>query len=223
MQMAHADGLVYNLPPDRTSVRYEMEIVPTFSGEKSRKGSLTISSVGVTTVENANCRWIEFKNASKENDGREAITISKVLVPEEHLGRGKSSGEHLIRGWVKQDDNEPREIKELQTLPGYVMLAGYLAGPPHNFQELDKVEIDGKLGKQVCGGISGVQEFQYGNQTFKIHFENRFHEKAPFGVVSAAWKVEREINGRRTINIGTSKLTLVDVNTTAVSELPDRN
>jgi hypothetical protein len=52
--------------------------------------------------------------------------------------------------------------------------------------------------------------------------ENRLNEKAPFGVVSAVWKFERKQNGQA-MGTGTSKLTLADINTTALSELPDRN
>lgn len=223
-QTARADGLIYQLPPDGTGVRYDTEVAFTNNNGEQRtfKGSLTISSVGSTTVDGAKCRWIEFKSVNKGNDGQERITIAKCLVPEEHLTRGKSPGDHMVRGWVKQGDREPQEIKDTKSLPGRMMLAAYLAGPPPNLSELDKAEIDGKFGKLACAGVTGNQEFQRDNGTLKVDFENRLHEKAPFGVVSAVWKFERQMNGQ-TMGSGTTRLALADVNTTALTELPDRN
>ena len=48
------------------------------------------------------------------------------------------------------------------------------------------------------------------------------HEKAPFGVVSGTWKFERQVNGQSQ-GSGTTRLTLTEINQTALTELPDRN
>jgi hypothetical protein len=220
--MVRADGLIYKLPADGMSARYDSETTFVNNGqEQTRKGTLTISSVGQTTVDNEKCRWIEFKNVFKTDQG-ERITIAKCLIPEKDLGKGGSPGEHMIRGWVKQGDMEPQAISDIRSSQGRMMLVGYLAGPAPNARELDKTEIDGVLGKQACAGVAGEQEFQRDNGALSINFENRLHEKAPFGVVSAVWKFEAKNNNGQ-VRSGTSKMTLVEVNTTALTELPGQN
>jgi hypothetical protein len=220
-QAARADGLIYQLPADGTQVRYDNEV--TFSGngqERTSTGSLTLSSVGVATVNSEKCRWIEIKTTRKTDNG-EQVTIAKFLIPEKDLGKGKSPGDHLIRGWIKRGENEPQAVTDLKG-PQTRLLVAYLAGPPQNPRELDKTEIDGKLGKFACLGIAADYEFVGDNGSLGVAMENRLNEKAPFGVVSAVWKFERKQNGQ-VMGSGTSKLTLADMSTTALSELPDRN
>jgi hypothetical protein len=221
-QSTRADGLIYQLPPDRTQVRYETEGTSVINGEKLVvKGSLTISSVGKSIAEGEECRWIEFKNVFQTDMG-ERIFIAKFLIPKKHLGRGKSAEKHMIRAWIKRDGSEPQEITDLES-PGSRMLVGYLAGPI-NPEELAKVEIETQaLGKLSCGGVKGRREFQdEDNGSLTIHFETRLNEKAPFGVVSALWKFERRVDGK-VESTGATKMTLAEMNTTALSELPDKN
>jgi hypothetical protein len=156
-------------------------------------------------------------------DDQEQITIAKMLIPEKHLGSGNSAGDHLIRGWVKEADMPPREFKDLKD-PGAVSIAAFLAGPPKNPGELDKIELDNaRLGKLPCAGVTGDQEIDGPNGTqIIINMENRLHEKSPFGLVVANWKFELKNNGQTAV-AGTFKLTLSDINSTALSELPDRN
>jgi hypothetical protein len=224
-QTARADGLIYQLPPDGTSVRYDYENKVTVNGQEAMgKGSFTVSSVGKTVVDGAECRWIEFKSISKRSDtGMEFVRITKILIPEEHIGRGKSPIEHVVRGWAKQGDDEPQEFKDAKLLQsGRMIPAWYLAGPAQNGKELDQAESDSKLGKLACVGVTGDHEFQRDNVTTKIHFESRLHEKAPFGVVNVVWKFEHLVNGKET-GSGTINLTLADVNHTALSDLPEKN
>jgi hypothetical protein len=219
-QTARADGLIYQLPDDGAQVRFDTEITTSVGGQDvGSKGSVTISSVGAVLVDNEKCRWIEMKMISND-DGQEHLVIAKALIPEKHLGKGKSPGEHMIRGWVKDGDNEPQEINDLKA-PQALPLRVFLAGPPKDSGELDKVEIDGKLGKLACAGVTGENEFETDDSTVAIRFENRLHEKAPFGLVNGNWKFEVKNNGQVAI-AGTFKLTLVDTSTTALSDLPDR-
>lgn len=220
---AFADGLIYALPDDGSQVRYDSEIDVTVAGQQvATKGSVTVSSVGQTTVDNEKCRWIEFKMIFKEEE-QERLTITKVLVPEKHLGKGKSPGESLIRAWVKEGDMPAQEIKDLKD-PRALAAAAFLTGPGKNPGELEKVEIDNsKLGKISSTGVSGDQELEGpGGTQLVINLENRLHEKAPFGLVTANWKFELKANGQAVVQ-GTFKLTLADVNTTALSDLPDKN
>jgi len=220
---ARADGLIYKLPKDGEQARYEMEIAVNVGGQDmATKGSVTVASVGVATVDNEKCRWIEIKMILKADD-QEQLTISKVLIPEKDLGKGKSPGEHMIRGWFKEGDMPAQEFKDLKD-PRAVSVAAFLAGPPKNAAELDKIEIDNrKLGKVSCAGVSGDQETDGpGGTQIVIGMENRLNDMAPFGLVVANWKFELKNNGQAAV-AGTFKLTLSDINTTALSELPDKN
>ena len=220
---ARADGLIYALPKDGEQARYEMEIAVAVGGQDvATKGSVTVSSVGQTTVDNEKCRWIEFKMIANA-DNQEQITLTKVLIPEKDMGQGKSPGEHMIRGWIKEGDMPPQEIKDLKD-PRALSVAAFLAGPPKNAVEIDKIEIDNaKLGKVSCAGVTGDQEIDGpGGTQIVINAENRLHEKAPFGLVVANWKFELKSNGQVAI-AGTFKLTLSDTSTTALTELPDKN
>jgi hypothetical protein len=220
---AFADGLIYDLPDDGAQARYDLEIDATAGGQQvSTKGSMTISSVGQATIDNEKCRWIEIKMIIKAED-QERLTLAKVLVPEKHLGKGKSPGENLVRGWVKEGDMPAAEIKDLKE-PLATPLAAFLASPPKNPGELEKVEIDNaKLGKVSSAGVTGELELDGpGGIQIAINLENRLHEKAPFGLVTANWKFELKANGQIVVQ-GTFKLTLTEINATALTELPDKN
>src|SRR5262249_8528158 len=152
--------------------------------------------------------------------GQDQVGISKVLVPEKHLGNGKSAAENMIRAWIKEGEGEPQEIKDLKA-PQAVALRAFLAGAPKNPGELEKKEIDGKLGKLECGGAPGELKLEADIGTFGPKIENRLHDKALFGLVSAAWKFDLKANGQSVLN-GTFLLTVADTSTTALSDLPDR-
>ncbi len=217
---ARADGLIYQLPEDGAQVHYDTEITTSVGGQDvSSKGSVSISSVGALLVDNEKCRWIEFKMISND-DGQERLVIAKALIPEKHLGKGMSAGDHMIRGWLKIGDNEAQEIKDLKAPPA-LPLRVFLAGPPKDSGDLDKTEIDGKLGQLECAGVTGENEFQSEDSSVVIRFENRLHEKAPFGLVTGNWKFEVKNNGQVALS-GTFKLTLVDTSTTALTDLPDK-
>jgi hypothetical protein len=222
LTQARADGLIYQLPANGASVRYDTETTGSFNGQdRTFKGSVTISSVGEATVDGEKCRWIEIRMMNKRDD-QERVSIAKCLIPEKDLGRGKAPGEHVIRGWFKQGDAEAQAFTDFRSAQGGGRLGMYLVGPPQNPGELDKTEIDTPLGKLACPAVTGTRDVEQGNGTTTITFENRLHEKVPFGVVSAVWKFERKMNGQ-VVGSGTTKMTLADTNTTALSELPDKN
>jgi hypothetical protein len=217
-QPALADGLIYKLPDDGAQVRYDLEIAITGQDTKVN-GSLSVSSVGKVTENGEDCRWIEFKMIAS-HDGQDHVNISKVLIPQKHLGKGKSAAENVIRGWIKEENGEPFEIKDLKA-PQAVALRAFLAGPLKNAGELEKKEIDGKLGKLECPGMTGELELENDIGTITINVENRLNEKAPFGLVTATWKFELKNNGQVLVG-GTFTLTPTDTSTTALSDLPDK-
>ncbi|HMF07657.1 MAG TPA: hypothetical protein VKJ00_00900 [Thermoanaerobaculia bacterium] len=221
VQPLRADGLIYKLPDDGTQIRYEMELMLSAGGQETpAKGSVTVSSVGQTTVNDEKCRWIEIKSITGV-DGQDHIQIIKTLVPEKELGKGKSPIEHIVRTWLKEDNGEVMEVKDLN-VPQAMAFKAFLAGPGKNPGELEKIKVDGKLGELECAGVTGDQEFEGPDGVaVAIHFENRLHEKAPFGLVGADWKFEVK-NAGQTFLTGTFKLTAADTSTTALSELPDK-
>jgi hypothetical protein len=223
-QTTRADGLIYELPANGAQARYDIELVATVNGaqQPAGKGTLSIASVGEKEVDNDKCRWIEIKTVIKINDA-DQISIMKILVPEKHLGKGKSAAANMIQAWVVEGDMPAMEFKDLKD-PRTLAIAAFLAGPPKNPGELEKAEIDNpKLGKVQCAGVTGDYELDgpVGLQV-PLKIDDRLHKDSPFGLVTANWTFELKVNGQTPVQ-GTFKLSLTDVNTTALTELPDKN
>src|SRR5579872_1844498 len=182
---ARADGLFYKLPEDGTSARFDLDLSggPTGTEMKST-GTLTMSSVGRVTENDEKCRWIEFKLVLKNQQDQERTIISKVLIPEKHLAKGKSPADHLVRGWLKREMGEVQELNDLKN-PNAGPLPAFLSGPLKDAKDLEAIEIDSILGKLACAGQTGRNESEQGAIMAVAEFENRLHEKAPFGVVAS--------------------------------------
>lgn len=215
-----ADGLVYRLPTDGTFVRYDLEIKEQRGeGEgKTVTGSLTMSSVGAKEVDGKKCRWIEIKMVMKAGE-REQVQIVKVLSPEEHLKAGSSAIEHMVKGWHGRQGKEARAIegsKDRRLGP----VPAFLCGPFMNSKKLPAEEIDTKLGKLSCPGVTGSIKLEQGKNIVEISFKNRLSDKAPFGVVSSHMTYKVESNGK-TRDAGTLFLKLAEVGKDAKSELPE--
>jgi len=220
--MVRADGLMYRLPEDGASAQFNLEFTAGPTGiEKKGTGEIRISSVGETVFNNEKCRWLEFRFTLKmEQQDQERLMIAKLLIPEKHLGKGQSPGENVVRGWFKQGTGEVQELNDLKQLHNGPLLA-FLSGPFKDAKELEKIEVDGILGKLACAGQTGRNDAAQDNVMATSEFENRLHEKAPFGLVTSNIKIEVRKNGQlqEIVNIS---LKLTDVGTTALSELPDR-
>ena len=97
--IAVAEGLLYQLPDDGQWVRFEM--VQT-SWKRAGKciGTLTVSSVGTEEIDGRKCRWVEIDYDTK---GWVAPikNVYKLLIPEEHLGKGKDPLKHVVKAWYK--------------------------------------------------------------------------------------------------------------------------
>lgn len=219
-QVARGDGLIYRLPDDGTSVLYELEIKHGPAGmQRDAKGTLKISSVGTEMVGDDKCRWIEIRIAFDDN-GQERQILSKSLIPEKHLGKGKSPGENLVRSWLKLPEQEVMELKDFKQ-PQAGPLAAFLAGPAAAPIKLDPTTIDNaKLGKLECAGETCTYELEQGGNTVETTFEHRLSDKAPFGVLATKLKFATK-NGGNVVDAGEATFTLVDVGTSALTELPN--
>lgn len=131
----HAQGLIWNLPPDGSWVRYEGTYSQLVRRPNSTEGDLTlewtrhltIKSVGTSeeTVDNevVPCRWLEIKVVTAQpaallEPGPGGNRIYKILVPERSiLGRVNDDANIIvsfipvIRGYRKIGVEEPQAIE----------------------------------------------------------------------------------------------------------------
>ena len=219
-RVASGDGMIYRLPSDGAQAQYDLVIKMGPQGaQQERKGSFKLSSVGTETVGADQCRWIEIR-LDFSDDGQERTILSKALVPEKHLGRGKSAGDNLLKAWIKFNEQEPLQVTDLKQ-PQAGPLLMFLAGPSASAMKLDpKVVENAKLGKLDCEGEIAAYEFDQGESKMKVIYEHRLSEKAPFGVVGTKLKFQVERNGNVDVE-GEATFTLTDVGTTALTELPN--
>jgi hypothetical protein len=194
--LAKADGLLYQLPKDGSWATYDadMQAKGGPNGETmNAKGTLTLASVEQVTENGQPCRWIEvqFKLTMAMGEHKsEKIETYKVLIPEKYLAKGESPLEHVVRAWMQRGDGEPQKL----TNPGDIdrgPLPLILSAPWKDAKQLDKAEVDCKLGKVVCEGAQGAQEFKNKQgKVIKCRFENRLHATSPFGVATSRWTME---------------------------------
>ena len=205
-QPATAEGLLYRLPKDGTWTRFEYVYTVVGKDNPPRKGSFWMASVGQATVNGEACRWIELRQDEATFGGPLKNTY-KVLVPEQHLGRGKSPLNHVVRGWFK-GSGEPKVLNSKNN-GGFIMIA--LASPLKDVAELKEEVIVSKLGELACPGIKTTGKFPVSKIDWEVTFETRLHPKAPFGVVTCDFR-ER----------GSSlAMKLIDFGDGAKSEMPE--
>jgi hypothetical protein len=186
---SHADGLIVKLPKDGVEVRYKIEYEPISNpGFKF----MTIRSVGKIIHIDKPCRWIEFGFLRGENvnSGDEHI---KILVPETELIKGGEPLGHVIKGFLKNGNSEPRalpKVLDIKRSPLPILLAA----ADKNSVPLEAIQLNTGLGNLQCQGSKGTGVFisksieeeggKVEENPFKItaDTEYRFHDKVPFGV-----------------------------------------
>src|SRR5262249_5549019 len=197
--IARADGLLYQLPEDRSWVRFDARYTFKLDGMEQAgqgTGTLIMASVGKALEGSEACRWIEFKIHLKDS-GMEHTLIRKLLIPEKYLKKGENPTEHVVRGWAKYDNEDVA-----RAVPVHGWWPAYLAGPLQDERKLDKQLVESKLGALECEGVTGWIEYQEGDLHTRATFETRLHEEAPFGVVSSRMRFEVTRDGKvqRTID-----------------------
>lgn len=215
---ASADGLIYQLPDDGTSITFDWKGSVERRGQtEAMSGTLQISSVGQETVDDQPCRWIEFKMTMNSEERR---TINaKVLVPEADLVKGKSPIDHVHKAWVKRGDQAPQELTDFSTaLAG--PLPAFLAGPADDAQKQESVTVKSGLGEHKCDVTSGSTTFEQSGRQNKFTLTNYLQKDAPFGIVKTELRIEMERNGEAA---GTVTMTLVakEVGKNAKPEIPN--
>jgi len=215
--IVRADGLFYQLPEDGSWVLFEAKY--TFKADGMDKpgegtGTLNMASVGKVVEDSEPCRWIEFQMKLKDV-GPEQILIRKLLIPEKYLKKGENPTEHVVRGWAKFND-EPVE----RAVPVHGRWPAYLSGPLQDEKKRDKELVESKLGALKCEGVTGWIQYKEGDMHMKVTFATRFHDKAPFGVLSSRMQFEMKRDGKFQQSVdATAKL--IDFGKDAKTVLPD--
>jgi hypothetical protein len=225
-QWVRADGMLYQLPNDGAWATYEFTASAKTTGGTADdamnfKGTLTLASVGQVVVQGEPCRWIEVQlgmNANNPNEKRGEVY--KILVPEKFLTKGQSPLAHVLQAWLQRGGEQPQKLTD----PGDINIGPLpiiLSGPWNNVTKLEKVEIDGKLGKLSCEGTQGTLDFKMGSVGKMLcRLENRLNDKSPFGAVACNWSLELpEVQGKKAVIYWSLKL--LDVGGNAVSKLPN--
>jgi hypothetical protein len=214
---ARADGLFYQLPEDRSWVRYEVELTQERGGmQQSSRATLTMASVGQTTEGADRCRWIEVKLQIMNPEGGEHTVIAKALIPEKYLKKGENSLDQMVRGWLKQKgDQDPVKLE----VSNFGPLRAFLAGPLQDEKKLDKEVVDSALGKLECEAVAGTAPVIEGDREGKFTFNNRLHPKAPFGLVSSRLEFEFKRDGQ-VVESGNAVFKIVEFGKDAESALP---
>lgn len=217
---ARGDGLVFQLPKDGSFIQYQKDVDGIFETKKFNGQQLiTIRALGEVNEGDIACRWIEFR--FDEVDSSANYFVVKCLIPVKYFKQGENPGEHIIRAWAKAKDTSPHAVENVKEMQS-TLLRGMLEGPQTNAKELDPIDVKSSLGVFSCAGVAGDYEFEFHrNGTFALHVENRHHEKAPFGVVGATWKIEWFRDGK-SIGTSTTRFHLIKTGVDAVSGIPDK-
>lgn len=230
------EGLLFQLPADGTSATFDLEMKGTIPPDKKLegKGVLTMASVGKENRDGEPCRWIELamKFHQTEPEAQQVHVVTKVLVPEKHAKAGAAPSDHVVEAWRKSTSTNlgtgktsEEKVRALNLKrprgPGDVFP---LFGPYKDAKKLAKQEVESGLGKLDCEGLTGTWTFKredgVSTHTTVIHFENRLHPKAPFGVVTLTMKQQDERDGKPTGSV-TMTMRLSKVSTGAKSELAE--
>ena len=191
---ASADGLIYQLPEDGTSLTFDWKGSFERQGQtEEMSGVFRISSVGKETVDDQPCRWIEFK-LTMNTENRVRTIHAKVLVPESELAKGKSPIDHIRKAWYKPGDSEPQEITDF-TSGRAGPLPAFLSGPLVDVQVKESVSVKSGLGEHKCKVTTGSTSFEQSGGTQKFIFTNHAHKDAPFGLIKSDIRLEMERNG----------------------------
>jgi hypothetical protein len=193
--LAQADGLLCQLPKDGSWAAYDVDVNAKGPGGMNMniKGTISLASVGQVTEGDQPCRWIEvqFKLTMTMGEHKdEKSEVYKLLIPEKFLAKGESPLEHVLRAWMREGEHEPKKLdkpNDIETGPLPILVSA----PWKDVKQLEKAEVECKLGKVACAGVQGTLEFKMRqDKVMKCKLENRLHADSPFGVATGHWVIE---------------------------------
>lgn len=201
---ARAEGLIYQLPEDKSWARFDCQGAGIGSDGNVRikvTGTVRISSVGRETIEGQPCRWIELESSYKFRRGDQEAKLTdviKMLIPEKVLKQGEDPRMHVVKAWRKDFTGTVRELdlngegaREIRSLDEL------LSGPLEETKRLESKVIESELGKLECAGWSGRSVQESGAV---LATETYLHQESPFGVVRFHYEKQRgPSGGKRTM------------------------
>lgn len=218
---AHAEGILWDLPPDGTWLRLEGTYTQTEIRPESATGKLEIApwiervwikSVGEETAEfqgeSVPCRWLEIKvERGREREGRidtglAGLEIYKVLVPESRVLYDSIDSEGVpvsfipvIKGYRKIGKAEPKPLAEpaLQLYP-LAVLAGYYREENVTAQNDDPEIGLGAVKADKIQSKIGIER----RSSRTVQETTVWRSKdVPFGIARYSAKITREIKDDR--------------------------
>jgi len=212
---ALAQGLIHQLPPDGTSVRFQVTITRKVPGGQAANqvAEVVVSSVGVTKAPDGDLRWIEIALRLPEQ-----TQLLKMAIAEKHFGKGQDPFAHIVRGWLKRGDAEAEQVE-----PERARRAVAVFLVPH-FNELtgeDSETLDTKIGKLACTIREGKATATFDNTALESTGRFWLNSKAPLGWAQLELH-RRAVRGGEVVRESTSRFTIAEVGQRAVTQLPDR-
>jgi hypothetical protein len=208
-----ADGLIRKLPKDGSWAKYHVTLK---ASNVDHSGTAVLRSVGAVVEKDKACRWIEVE-FTPALAAQGAVTIYKLLIPEEHLKAGIDPFDHIVRAWEKEGDEKPRLLDDPSSLDRN-LLGAVFHGPLDKEQPLAaEKEFPYQRGKLQTRGVSGRRRVEFDNLKGTLASTMWVHGDVPFGV--AALDVEFRIDDNP--EVLRIQLVIDDFGTGATSALPD--
>ena len=210
-----AQGLIHQLPPDGTSVRFQVAVTRKVPGGQSasQAAEVAVSSVGVAKAADGDLRWIEISLRLPKQ-----TQLLKLAIPEKHFGKGQDPFAHITRAWLKRDDAEPEQVE-----PERARRAVAVFLVPH-FGELSgegTETLDTKIGKLECNVREGKATTKFDDTTLESSGRFWLNSQVPLGWAQLELH-RRAVSGGELVRETTSRFTIAEVGRRAVSQLPDR-
>ncbi len=214
-----ADGFIRKLPEDGTWCSYDVDYAGRLGPQMRREtGRLIIRSVGRVTDSSEPGRWIEVELETGRGERKNRL-LAKVLVPEKHLKAGATPLEHVVRGWLQENDAMPVALEDAANV-NRSPLPLVLAGPLKQPRALPAETIACGVGTLLCSGTAGRLSMRFGSKERPVDVSLWTHEKAPFGVVRCRMAFQFEEDDGDSISVDMT-FTLREVGTDAVSALKE--
>ena len=231
------------LGKDGSWARYHVRIKDYDGTQSSQK--VTISSVGRTTENGRQCRWIEVNQEFIDDLlGSKATYVVKFLIPEEELVAAEKPLLHVVKSWQKSLNGEisrvdQQPIKDLNEKLniGYGPFMLFFPGPMKNTKKLeDPKTVEYQKGRLECEvGVTGRHTTGYRAMTIDVQltwttdYSLWLHKNVPFGFAAATMKTTKRVQDDKgtflfgTPQTRTAEYSLEDTGTDAKSALPDND
>jgi hypothetical protein len=192
------------------------------------EGHQTFRSVGKESVDSLPCRWIEIDSEMKFKrerarpgaegaEGEDFTEVQKLLIPETFLTADADPRQHVRKAYIKDSAGKLR-VLDLAGADARMLesLDEIFHSPLKAPKKLEPIEIEIKQKTFKCEGFKA--EVLQGNSNFAV--ETRYHDAAPFGVVTYQY-VKTRLRGGTPAGSRSMSWRLVDFGNDAKSELPD--